>query len=391
MSNILEKSFDIKLVILDIYFIVVYCSFFNIAPKILQLSLFIALIIIFADKIKVRTIVGALVLGGIHIFSFLYAKNFGFGFWDPINFIMKYIALFELFVIYDVFSSLESVKKSHVLKITLFAISITNFISIYYNLGDIYAIRYRPAQYSFIINFNQFYALPILISTLTSKILFKKKPSALLLTTLVSSIIVLLIGNLMTGLILGAFSVLLVMLLWLSKSSYINQLVTISVTLLAAIFLRHPVANLLKRISTWSLFSELAASKLLVAAEVLKSGEVTSTLSVRNDYKGSAISSFKEYPYFGLPYDKYRYGTISSHADWYDFLAMNGFVGFIALLLVLIDLCIRIFKNISEQTDIISFIVAITVFSILGFLNPSFSVEILLMTFIVSSHITYLE
>ena len=391
MSNILEKSFDIKLVILDIYFIVVYCSFFNIAPKILQLSLFIALIIIFADKIKVRTILGALVLGGIHIFSFLYAKNFGFGFWDPINFIMKYIALFELFVIYDVFSSLESVKKSHVLKITLFAISITNFISIYYNLGDMYAIRYRPEQYLFIINFNQFYALPILISTLTSKIFFKKKPSALLLTTLVSSIIVLLIGNLMTGLILGAFSVLLVMLLWLSKSNYINQLVTISVTLLAAIFLRHPVANLLKKISTWSLFSELAASKLLVAAEVLKSGEVTSTLSVRDDYKGSAISSFKEYPYFGLPYDKYRYGTISSHADWYDFLAMNGFVGFIALLLVLIDLCIRIFKNISEQTDLISFIVAITVFSILGFLNPSFSVEILLMTFIVSSHITYLE
>lgn len=391
MSNILEKSFDIKLVILDIYFIVVYCSFFNIAPKILQLSLFIALIIIFADKIKVRTIVGALVLGGIHIFSFLYAKNFGFGFWDPINFIMKYIALFELFVIYDIFSSLESVKKSHVLKITLFAISITNFISIYYNLGDMYAIRYRPEQYSFIINFNQFYALPILISTLTSKILFKKAPSALLLTTLVSSIIVLLIGNLMTGLILGAFSVLLVMLLWLSKSNYINQLITILVTLLAAIFLRHPLANLLKKISTWSLFSELAASKLLVAAEVLKSGEITSTLSVRNDYKGSAISSFKEYPYFGLPYDKYRYGTISSHADWYDILAMNGFVGFTALLLVLIDLCIRIFKSISEQTDLISFIVAITVFSILGFLNPSFSVEILLMTFIVSSHITYLE
>lgn len=391
MSNILEKSFDIKLVILDIYFIVVYSSFFNIAPKILQLSLFIALIIIFADKIKVRTIVGALVLGGIHIFSFLYAKNFGFGFWDPINFIMKYIALFELFVIYDIFSSLESVKKSHVLKITLFAISITNFISIYYNLGDMYAIRYRPEQYSFIINFNQFYALPILISTLTSKILFKKAPSALLLTTLVSSIIVLLIGNLMTGLILGAFSVLLVMLLWLSKSNYINQLITILVTLLAAIFLRHPLANLLKKISTWSLFSELAASKLLVAAEVLKSGEITSTLSVRNDYKGSAISSFKEYPYFGLPYDKYRYGTISSHADWYDILAMNGFVGFTALLLVLIDLCIRIFKSISEQTDLISFIVAITVFSILGFLNPSFSVEILLMTFIVSSHITYLE
>ncbi|MGK0713956.1 hypothetical protein ACSHWF_06745 [Aerococcus urinaeequi] len=390
MSNILEKSFDIKLVILDIYFIVVYCSFFNIAPKSLQLSLFIALIIIFADKIKVRTIVGALVIGGIHIFSFLYAKNFGFGFWDPINFIMKYIALFELFVIYDIFSSLESVKKSHVLKITLFAISITNFISIYYNLGDMYAIRYRPEQYSFIINFNQFYALPILISTLTSKILFKKAPSALLLTTLVSSIIVLLIGNLMTGLILGAFSVLLVMLLWLSKSNYINQLITILVTLLAAIFLRHPLANLLKRISTWSLFSELAASKLLVAAKVLVGGEVTSTLSVRNDYKGSAISSFKEYPYFGLPYDKYRYGTISGHADWYDILAMNGFVGFIALLLVLIDLCIRIFKNISEQTDLISFIVAITIFSILGFLNPSFSVEILLMTFILSSHITYL-
>lgn len=390
MSNILEKSFDIKLVILDIYFIVVYCSFFNIAPKSLQLSLFIALIIIFADKIKVRTIMGAVVLGGIHIFSFLYAKNFGFGFWDPINFIMKYIALFELFVIYDIFSSLESVKKSHVLKTTLFAISITNFISISYNLGDIYAIRYRPEQYSFIINFNQFYALPILISTLTAKILFKKSHSALLLTTLVSSIIVLLIGNLMTGLILGAFSVLLVMLLWLSKSNYINQLVTILVTLLAAIFLRHPLANLLKRISTWSLFSELAASKLLVAAKVLTGGEVTSTLSVRNDYKGSAISSFKEYPYFGLPYDKYRYGTISGHADWYDILAMNGFVGFIALLLVLIDLCIRIFKNISEQTDLISFIVAITIFSILGFLNPSFSVEILLMTFILSSHITYL-
>lgn len=390
MSNILEKSFDIKLVILDIYFIVVYCSFFNIAPKTLQLSLFIALIIIFADKIKVRTIMGALLLGGVHIFSFLYAKNFGFGFWEPINFIMKYIALFELFVIYDIFSSLESVKKSHVLKITLFAISITNFISIYYNLGDMYAIRYRPEQYLFIINFSQFYALPILISTLTSKILFKKAPSALLLTTLVSSIIVLLIGNLMTGLILGAFSVLLVMLLWLSKSNYINQLVTILVTLLAAIFLRHPLAYLLTRISTWSLFSELAASKLLVAAKILMGGEVTSTLSVRNDYKGSAISSFKEYPYFGLPYDKYRYGTISGHADWYDILAMNGFVGFIALLLVLIDLCIRIFKNISEQTDLISFIVAITIFSILGFLNPSFSVDILLMTFILSSHITYL-
>src|SRR5699024_1201183 len=135
-----------------------------------------------------------------------------------------------------------------------------------------YAIRYRPEQYSFIINFNQFYALPILISTLTSKILFKKAPSALLLTTLVSSIIVLLIGNLMTGLILGAFSILLVILLWLSKSNYINQLLTILITLLAAIFLRHPVANLLMKISTWSLFSELAASKLLVAAEVLKSG-----------------------------------------------------------------------------------------------------------------------
>lgn len=374
---------------MGIYFIVSYCSFFNIVQIRLQLPLILVLAIMYSDRIKLHSITGIVVLVVIHIFSFLFAKNFNFGFWDPINFIMKYISLFQLFIIYDIFISLDNNKKHLILNVILISISVTNIVSIYYNIGDKFAIRYRPENYIFIMNFSQFYALPILISTLIAKILFQRTASLLLLTTLLSSVVVLIIGNLMTGLILGAFGILLVFLLWLTRANRLKQILTSLLSFLAIMLLRTPMANFIRRITTFRLFSDLQSSKLLVVAKLLEGGEATSTLSVRNDYKKYAINSYKEYPYFGLPYEEYRYGTISGHADWYDLLAMNGFIGFLALLLVLIYLCIRVFKNTKEQANLISFFVALTIFVVLGFLNPSFSVEILLMTFIVSSQITY--
>ena len=391
MNNTLKKPFDLRFSILGLYFIVTFCSIFNVINLGLQLLLFIFLVILYADKIKLRSILVIAILVVIHFIRFLYAGNFGLGFWDPINFLMKYISLFQLFIVYDIFTSLEENKKNRILKLVLMSISITNVISMYYNLGDMYAIRYRPEQYPFIINFNQFYVLPMLVSALITKILYERTAELLVIFTLLSSIVVLLIGNLMTGLMLGVFSSALVLILWFSKSYRSGQLITVSISLLTVIFLRNPIANLIRRISTFNIFSELASSKLLVAAEVLEGGEATSTLSVRDSYKQSAMNSFKDYTLFGLPYEEYRYGTVASHADWYDFLAMNGLVGFIALLFVLIDLCVRVFKNIMNETNLISYTVALVIFITLGFLNPSFSVEILLMTFIVSSNISFVK
>lgn len=383
-----KRLFNVKMIVLGLYFIITYCSIFNLIQIELQLVLFALVSVFHLDKIKLRSIFWVSIITGLNIISFVFAKNYNFGFWDPINFVMNYISLFQVFVLYDIFLSLKKKNKKVILNLVLVSVLITNFISIYYNLGDAYAIRYRPSHYIFIMTFSQYYSLPMLISTILTKTFYEKKINLLTLLTLISSIVVLVIGNLVTGLVLGGLSSFLVLLFWLSKSSRFKQVITLISTILMALFLRTPIANLIRKISTLDFLSTLASSKLLVAALVLEGGERSSTLITRQEYSQAAMNSFKANPLFGIPYNEYRFGTVSNHADWYDILAVNGIIGLGFLIIVLIDFSIIIFNNLKSETEKTSFFISLVIFIILGFLNPSFTVEILLMTFIVSSNIS---
>lgn len=387
----LERIINVKIILLGIYFVITYCSVFNLIQKGLQLLLFLLLVIVYLDKIKLRTLVGVLLITSINIIGFVIAQNFNSGFWDPINFVMKYISLFQVFVLYDIYMSLEKENKDLMLKLVLFSFVITNFVSIFYNIGDPYAIRYRPENYIFIINFNQYYTLPMLISTILTSVLFEKRINLLTLLAFISSIIVMIIGNLVTGLMLGVLSSFLVFIFWISKSNRFKQVLTVVFTFLVGLFLRSSIANLIRNVSYFKFLPSLVSSKLLVAASLLEAGEISSTLITRNEYKDYAMESFKANPLFGLSYTEYRFGTISNHADWYDFLAVNGIIGIGFLFFVMVDFIIRIIRETKTETNFVSFFISLIIFIVLGFLNPNFSVEILLMTFVVSSNISSIK
>lgn len=388
MDNALEKPRDLRLLLLGMYFVVIFCSLFQPIQTGLQLLLFLPLLILYADRIKFRTIIGVIIITGVNVLSYFIGENFSFGFWDPINFLMKYIAIFQVFVLYDIFISLTKIQKIKILNLIFISITITNLLSIYYNILDPLAIRYRPEQYLFVINFNQFYALPILVPAILTKILFQKKINALLTITFLSSIIVLLIGSLVTGLVLGILSCFLVFILWITKSSRFKQITTLFLIAGLTLLIRLPLAGIIRKVANADIFSSLTSTKLLIAAGLLEGEEATSTLDVRNDYKQAALNSFKEEPLFGIPYSEYRFGTISSHADWYDFLAMNGIVGIIALSIVFADFCRKVFINIQSEADFISFSISLIMFIALGFLNPNFAISILITTFLISPNIT---
>lgn len=388
MDNAVEKPRDLRLLLLGMYLVVIFCSLFQPIQTGLHLLLFLTLLILYADRIKFRTIIGIIIITGVNVLSYFIGENFSFGFWDPINFLMKYIAIFQVFVLYDIFISLTKSQKIKILNLIFISITITNLLSIYYNILDPLAIRYRSEQYLFVINFNQFYALPILVPAILTKILFQKKINALLTITFLSSIIVLLIGSLVTGLVLGILSCFLVFILWVTKSSRFKQIITLFLIAGLTLLIRLPLAGIIRKVANADIFSSLTSTKLLIAAGLLEGEEATSTLDVRNDYKQAALNSFKEEPLFGIPYSEYRFGTISSHADWYDFLAMNGIVGIIALLIVFADFCRKIFINIKSEADFISFSVSLIIFIALGFLNPNFAISILITTFLISPNIT---
>ena len=147
--------------------------------------------------------------------------------------------------------------------------------------------------------------------------------------------------------------------------------------------IRSQVVLFLRFISTLTIFPSLTRSKILVAASVLETAELSSTLLDRQEFKMNALNSFNNNPFFGISYMEYGNGTVSGHADWFDVLAVNGIIGFILLCLAIFSLTFSTFKKLINKYDKFTFFIGITLFIILGFVNPNLSIEVLSTVFII--------
>lgn len=378
------KISDLSVLLSYIMIALINCSLFrvNIAFHLIVLGL---LMIVSFNKIPLNKLWPIIILDLALGIMYLKAGQFGMGFFDPINNLVKFIYVFETYVLYLIIQQFEEKTRKRLIEFAVWCLIITMIISLYYNFFiDPTAIRFRPEQYTFICTFGQYYEGVIVISIIICT-MFSQKNVNYLKSLLVIGILglVFLVGNLVTGLVLAIGG--MGMALILSKVKKLKfGIAFIGILGLIALSLRSYIIEILLQISEWEFFNKITADKIVAIANLLSGRNQVDTLSTRNALANYSLNSFKENPWFGIGYKGYHIGTVGCHQEWSDMLAVFGIVGVILIGIVFLFLVWQIYKNIHTQLDFICFSISLILIFILGFLNPALTEEALLAALVIA-------
>ena len=378
------KISDVSVLLSYVIITLINCSLFrvNILFHLIVLGL---LLIVSFNKLPINKLWPIIILDLALGIMFFKAGQFGMGFFDPINNLVKFIYVFETYVLYLIIQQFERKTRKRLIEFAVWCLIVTMIISLYYNLFiDSTAIRFRPEQYTFICTFGQYYECVIVISIIVCT-LFSQKNVNYIKSLLVIGILglVFLVGNLVTGLVLAIGGI--GMALILSKVKKLKYGLTfIGLLGVIALSLRSYIIEILLQISEWQFFNKITADKIIAMANLLSGRDQVDTLSTRSMLTQYSINSFKQNPWFGIGYEGYHIGTVGCHQEWSDMLAVFGIVGVVLIGIVFLFLIKQIYRNIHTQLDFICFSISLILIFILGFLNPALTEEALLAVLVIA-------
>lgn len=388
-SSLMTKKSIVSFLLLSVYVIIHFCSFFTRYDYVILELLFFVLFSFCLKKIYAAYIIG---VGFFFITALRYFAIHSdvSGYFAPIYHLLKYYRLIYIPIIIGVFRNLSAGQKRFLIVEILICVCITNLISLYYVSIDELAIRYRGMKdgipnddtYPGIIRFSQVFSSALLnFILLISAILNKNRTIVIwIILVLVLNTITLIKSQLMTPILCFCLVILLYIIFQHYKQKVLNFVLLIVI----------PIALLYKRIAEWMLGyldyikSDFIAKRLeaILNFAISGDGRKYSAINNRMDKIDISWSSFSTSPLLGVGYEKYDSNVVGSHQDWFDILAVSGIVGFVIVLIVIIISSKMVLKSINGR-DKTAFIAAMIVFLILGFLDPCLDICIFFAVFVI--------
>ncbi len=320
------------------------------------------------------------------------------GFNAPISHTLKLIFLLFVQVAAFVMFNLKEAHHRGVLLFSFAVLFLSTAVSVYFVFFvDQYALRYFADRGFYqVFDFNQMYALPIVIASLACLVLAKAKsflkalPYFVFLLLAVACCCLSLYATAMFLMAIGVGVAFLFSQFYRSpKRFWIITGVLVGSVALCLLF-RQQVADLIYAFTeemNWLIKARIR----LVADMLLGTGyEGWYSLDRRNELAGYSISSFLSNPLFGIGYATYGYGTIGGHQEWYDMLGVFGIFGSAVFVGIMVLWSVWTFRKAKTVVDKASFLISLGLFVFLGFLNPVLNLPVLVAVFLIAPNISAL-
>ena len=313
------------------------------------------------------------------------------GFNAPINHALKFVYLAYTVVMATSIQGLSDYSKSKIIKTALLSIIISVTISLYSVIRlDRYAIRYYEARgFTYVISFNQFYGVCLVLCILVMALLYlsKKKKAKKYIFICIPIIVCIGLSLYVTGVLICAFGMGLGFAIHKydqNRSKAAIWAIAIILALLLLFLFGNQVSDWIYRI-TEPLNFILKDRLRSVADTVFRTDHnLLYSYDRRDELADYSLNSFKAHPLLGIGYKGYMYGTIGCHQEWQDMLGVFGLIGTILFALLMIYLINNVKKRIENKNDLHVFYLAVLVFFVLGFLNPCLSLPVLTAVFIIA-------
>lgn len=370
-------------IVFCIWIIAVLCAPLKVFP-LLIIRLVALVTIVFMKKIDVRNIAIPTITLVIYSFSFWGQSNYNMNFFDPFNNYMKIVAIFEIAVVCNGLYLTTHKTKKIITKAALWSVFISVITSLLYTLKDKEAIRYRGADYKYIMGFYQFYGYILLAVSLTILIGYgiqHRKNVNKLFIVLLSVIVLMFNGRLTTGLLLGLLGIFLGIYSIYAKKS---KKLFFTLAILVGIFLiiKDFIAEIIIYIINSFHIQGVVQNRLLTVVEMLSTGNLVDGYGSRGKLMMRSINSFLGHPFLGIGYSNYEQATVGCHSEWTDTLGVYGILGTVLIVLCFYSITIACKKNIRDELGKKMFYLSLLLFIILGFLNPSFETPIMAVVFV---------
>lgn len=287
----------------------------------------------------------------------------------------RLMSQFSLMLVYYIFGlwhqnySNDSLNKG-LLKSFFVAFFISTLISLYYLIGNQYAIR-QSFNYSYfaIGDFNLVYTAVCIVSMLIF-LMFEKQINSKGVILLIFGSVLILRASYMTAIMLLIFLIgISIFVKYRKKPHAFTFLLIVFLALL--LFGLDIGANIIYAIASVDLFSTAINLRLYDIYYTLSGSGLTEASSILARFELSSVSwnSFLENLFIGIPYSQYGQNTVGSHTQWIDNLARFGILGNFVLYAHLIYWYLQGLKVSQERISKGAHIIAWSVFFLLGMVN----------------------
>ena len=325
------------------------------------------------------------------------------GFNAPIKHALKFVHLLFAFVCFSFFNYGANIKQKKFFVITvLLAAAISCIQSIYLVFaGNDYAIRYA-SRYGFsaegVAGFSQIYGIPALVLIVSSTLFNDRKKTfwQKVLLILLLGIFFYFIGVSLftTALLLTVLGIVFFMFLKMlrrdARTTLIIMMASIVLALMIIFVFSDQTMSLIKDLTSGMNYISRDRIQFIAGKLLLVSSDLTYSYDRRLELAGYSLQTFEDNPFFGVGYFEYGYGVIGCHQEWADLLGVFGLFGSTIVIIVLLGMFASLFRVLKTQEEKDLFFVLITMFIVLGFLNPCLGSPFLLALFVVMPNAKYL-
>lgn len=320
------------------------------------------------------------------------------GFNAPIAHALKFVYLLFAHVMVVLMFRLKEYQRRNVMLVMMVVICISAGISLFYvTFVDVYAVRYFAERgFTQVVNFEQLYAIPFLVTAVVCLLLSKtrhiKQVLAYLPFVLLSILCVYfsLYTTALLLMVLGFGMAFLYSQFYRSPKRFWIIVGTIVLLIVLCFVFRQQVSDLLYAVTEKMNWLVKARIRSVVDMILGTSQENWYAPDRRNELAGYSLNTFLNNPVFGVGYGEYAYGVIGAHQEWYDMLGVFGVVGTVLFLGVMGVISVQTFRHAKTVVDKASFIICLTMFIVLGFLNPVLNLSVLVAVFVVAPNISAL-
>lgn len=319
------------------------------------------------------------------------------GFNAPINHAMKFVYMFCAFSVAIIMKDFSDKQKRIIILTGILSAVISSVISSYFALTkDVYAIRYASERgYNSVADFNQIYAITILLVVIAVSILSQRRKKSLLLILSIICMGVCISASLFSTAIL--LVIMGIGIAWFFNSyresprRVILIVCFLFVMLLMIYIFNNQISDFIYNITermNWVVRDRLRS----VADSLLGTDHgISYSYDRRDELAWYSLTSFLKHPLLGVGYVTYGYGVIGCHQEWQDLLGVFGIMGSCIVIIIFILMSRFIWKKSCDNIDRMSFLIALLLLFVLGFLNPCLSIPVLIVVFVIAPNVKVLS
>ncbi len=338
----------------------------------------------FTRKVDIKYIIISAVFVLLILARYLTGHSAVKGYFAPIHHCTKYLNTFFGISVCCLIQYMSEREKRVMMHTVCICCIVTGVFSIAYELQSPLAIRYRGlygGEYPWIVSFDQIFAYSIFAVMLLIMYISEKRKSKkdwLYVFTAGMNLSLLVLSKLATPMFLAIMIAVIYYTYFLIKKKklYMIILTYLSVCIL---LISKQILNFILRLNTGQGF--VASRVNAVINALLNNGGQTTSLSNRQVKIDICISSLKRNPWVGIGFTDYNEFTVGCHQDWYDILAVSGFLGFIVIIIFLILYSRKVYRHTEAPKDKIRYVFGLIYFFTLGFFDPCLNISIIIVVF----------